>query len=55
MSIMDEAMAYKGNAYRRVEPHVKFPCDIDYDPFQVMREKDLKYGKCYMWHLWKGG
>ncbi|KAJ8653429.1 hypothetical protein O0I10_010865 [Lichtheimia ornata] len=30
--------------YWRVEPHVKFPCDIDYDPFQVMREKDLKYG-----------
>ncbi|KAI7853428.1 nucleotide-diphospho-sugar transferase [Circinella umbellata] len=30
--------------YWRVEPHVKFTCDIDYDPFTVMREKDLKYG-----------
>ncbi|KAG1170259.1 hypothetical protein G6F70_007845 [Rhizopus microsporus] len=30
--------------YWRVEPHVKFMCDIDYDPFRVMREKELKYG-----------
>ncbi|KAG1320133.1 hypothetical protein G6F62_011481 [Rhizopus arrhizus] len=30
--------------YWRVEPHVKFNCDINYDPFRVMREKDLKYG-----------
>ncbi|KAI7897890.1 nucleotide-diphospho-sugar transferase [Cokeromyces recurvatus] len=30
--------------YWRVEPDVKFTCDIDYDPFKVMREKDLKYG-----------
>ncbi|CAO3694612.1 unnamed protein product [Rhizopus stolonifer] len=30
--------------YWRVEPHVKFNCDIDYDPFRVMRERDLKYG-----------
>ncbi|CDH56586.1 glycolipid 2-alpha-mannosyltransferase [Lichtheimia corymbifera JMRC:FSU:9682] len=30
--------------YWRVEPHVNFPCDIDYDPFQVMRERDLTYG-----------
>ncbi|KAI8886579.1 glycosyltransferase family 15 protein [Backusella circina FSU 941] len=30
--------------YWRVEPDVKFMCDVDYDPFKVMREKDLKYG-----------
>ncbi|KAL1932323.1 hypothetical protein VTP01DRAFT_9379 [Rhizomucor pusillus] len=30
--------------YWRVEPSVKFSCDIDYDPFKVMRERDLKYG-----------
>ncbi|KAI8384343.1 nucleotide-diphospho-sugar transferase [Radiomyces spectabilis] len=30
--------------YWRVEPHVKFSCDIDYDPFKLMRERDLKYG-----------
>lgn len=36
-------------ATRRVEPHVNFPCDIDYDPFQVMREKDLTYGKCSLY------
>lgn len=30
--------------YWRVEPDVKFSCDVDYDPFKVMREKDLKYG-----------
>ncbi|KAI8976443.1 nucleotide-diphospho-sugar transferase [Pilobolus umbonatus] len=30
--------------YWRVEPDVRFSCDIDYDPFKVMRERDLKYG-----------
>ncbi|SAL95398.1 hypothetical protein [Absidia glauca] len=30
--------------YWRVEPGVKFSCDIDYDPFKVMKERDLKYG-----------
>ncbi|KAI7892883.1 nucleotide-diphospho-sugar transferase [Mucor mucedo] len=30
--------------YWRVEPDVKFTCDIDYDPFKVMKDKDLKYG-----------
>ncbi|KAI9267818.1 nucleotide-diphospho-sugar transferase [Sporodiniella umbellata] len=30
--------------YWRVEPHVKFNCDIDYDPFRVMKERNLKYG-----------
>ncbi|ORY99935.1 nucleotide-diphospho-sugar transferase [Syncephalastrum racemosum] len=30
--------------YWRVEPHVSFTCDIDYDPFLLMRERDLKYG-----------
>lgn len=52
---MDEANNLQRKCLcRRVEPHVKFPCDIDYDPFQVMREKDLKYGnKCYMASLGK--
>lgn len=47
--------------FRRVEPDVKFTCDIDYDPFKVMREKDLKYGFAISLHeyentiptLWK--
>ncbi|CAO3610150.1 unnamed protein product [Cunninghamella blakesleeana] len=30
--------------YWRVEPGVKFSCDIDYDPFKLMKERDLKYG-----------
>ncbi|KAI9028144.1 nucleotide-diphospho-sugar transferase [Phycomyces nitens] len=30
--------------YWRVEPGVKFSCDIEYDPFQLMVERDLKYG-----------
>ncbi|KAI9492521.1 nucleotide-diphospho-sugar transferase [Zychaea mexicana] len=30
--------------YWRVEPGVKFSCDIEYDPFRVMQERDLKYG-----------
>ncbi|KAI8990757.1 nucleotide-diphospho-sugar transferase [Mycotypha africana] len=30
--------------YWRVEPGVKFSCDIDYDPFRLMQERDLKYG-----------
>lgn len=30
--------------YRRVEPGVKFSCDIEYDPFRLMQERDLKYG-----------
>ncbi|KAI9313892.1 nucleotide-diphospho-sugar transferase [Dichotomocladium elegans] len=34
----------KYDYYWRVEPHVRFSCDIDYDPFTVMREKALKYG-----------
>lgn len=34
----------KFQPFRRVEPSVKFSCDIDYDPFKVMRERDLKYG-----------
>ncbi|KAL0095802.1 glycosyltransferase family 15 protein [Phycomyces blakesleeanus] len=34
----------KYDYYWRVEPNVKFYCDVDYDPFQVMRERDLKYG-----------
>lgn len=29
---------------RRVEPGVKFSCDIDYDPFRLMQERNLKYG-----------
>ncbi|KAG0170528.1 alpha 1,2-mannosyltransferase 2.4.1, partial [Apophysomyces sp. BC1015] len=30
--------------YWRVEPGVKFSCDIEYDPFRLMQERDLKYG-----------
>ncbi|KAJ1660856.1 hypothetical protein IWQ61_000265 [Dispira simplex] len=30
--------------YWRVEPDVQFTCDIDYDPFVYMKERDLKYG-----------
>ncbi|KAI8374303.1 glycolipid 2-alpha-mannosyltransferase-domain-containing protein [Radiomyces spectabilis] len=30
--------------YWRVEPGVKFSCDIDYDPFRFMQMHDLKYG-----------
>lgn len=27
-----------------MEPGVSFSCDIDYDPFRLMEERDLKYG-----------
>lgn len=30
--------------YWRVEPHVEFTCDVDYDPFKFMAENDKKYG-----------
>ncbi|KAJ1972631.1 hypothetical protein H4R35_004566 [Dimargaris xerosporica] len=30
--------------YWRVEPGVKFLCDIDYDPFLFMQDHDIKYG-----------
>ncbi|KAJ1827934.1 hypothetical protein LPJ73_008671, partial [Coemansia sp. RSA 2703] len=30
--------------YWRVEPGVKFACDIDYDPFLFMEKNDKKYG-----------
>ncbi|GAA6034199.1 hypothetical protein JCM8097_003776 [Rhodosporidiobolus ruineniae] len=30
--------------YWRVEPKVNFFCDIDYDPFRMMREQEKKYG-----------
>ncbi|KAJ2770504.1 alpha-1,2-mannosyltransferase ktr1 [Coemansia nantahalensis] len=30
--------------YWRLEPDVKYFCDIDYDPFVYMRDKGLKYG-----------
>ncbi|KAJ2664144.1 hypothetical protein IWW48_000913 [Coemansia sp. RSA 1200] len=30
--------------YWRVEPGVKFACDIDYDPFMFMQENGKKYG-----------
>lgn len=32
------------NWFRRVEPGVKFSCEMDYDPFRLMQERDLKYG-----------
>jgi alpha 1,2-mannosyltransferase len=31
--------------YWRVEPGVSFSCDLDFDPFMVMKTKKLKYGK----------
>lgn len=31
--------------YWRVEPDVSYFCDIDYDVFQMMKDKKLKYGK----------
>lgn len=34
----------KYDYYWRVEPDVRFTCDIDYDPFKMMRDRDLKYG-----------
>ncbi|KAJ1657197.1 alpha 1,2-mannosyltransferase 2.4.1 [Dispira simplex] len=30
--------------YWRVEPGVKFLCDIDYDPFLYLKDNDLQYG-----------
>jgi hypothetical protein len=30
--------------YWRVEPNVKFFCDLDYDPFRLMMERKKKYG-----------
>jgi alpha 1,2-mannosyltransferase len=30
--------------YWRVEPDIKFTCDLDYDYFRYMRENNLKYG-----------
>ncbi len=30
--------------YWRLEPSVEFMCDVDYDPFLFMKEKDLYYG-----------
>ncbi|KAI8904046.1 glycosyltransferase family 15 protein [Gorgonomyces haynaldii] len=30
--------------YWRVEPDVKFYCDIDQDPFQMMKQDDISYG-----------
>jgi Glycolipid 2-alpha-mannosyltransferase len=31
--------------FRRVEPGVEFSCSVDYDPFALMQEKDMKYGE----------
>lgn len=30
--------------YWRIEPDVKFQCDVEYDPFKFMRENGKKYG-----------
>jgi len=30
--------------YWRVEPSIKFFCDIDFDPFMLMKEQKKKYG-----------
>ncbi|KAI8071392.1 nucleotide-diphospho-sugar transferase [Gongronella butleri] len=34
----------KYDYYWRVEPHVEFTCDIDYDLFQFMSDNKIKYG-----------
>ncbi|CAG8616680.1 4758_t:CDS:2 [Acaulospora colombiana] len=34
----------KYDYYWRVEPGVRFYCDIDFDPFVYMRDHDIKYG-----------
>ncbi|KAI8876264.1 glycosyltransferase family 15 protein [Backusella circina FSU 941] len=30
--------------YWRVEPHINYYCDIEYDVFQMMKDNDFKYG-----------
>lgn len=37
--------------YWRVEPDVHYYCDIDYDVFQMMKDKQLKYGKKFFFSL----
>ncbi|TFK76428.1 glycosyl transferase [Pluteus cervinus] len=39
--------------YWRVEPGVKFFCDIDYDPFVYMEEHDKVYGFTLSLHEWE--
>ena len=36
--------------YWRVEPHVEFFCDIEYDPFVYMKKNDKKYSFVIMLH-----
>lgn len=36
--------------YWRVEPHVEFFCDIEYDPFVYMKKNNKKYGFVIMLH-----
>jgi alpha 1,2-mannosyltransferase len=38
------ALVQKYDYYWRIEPDVSFLCDIDYDPFTLLREKNKKYG-----------
>lgn len=43
--------------YWRVEPDVRYFCDLDYDPFLYMKQNNKKYGKfkylgllmCWRW------
>lgn len=39
--------------YWRVEPDVQYFCDIDYDVFQMMKDKKLKYGKTLAIYLFQ--
>lgn len=33
--------------YWRVEPDVRYYCDLDYDPFLYMKKHNKKYGKTH--------
>lgn len=40
----DHPLVKKYKYYWRVEPGVRFHCDIEEDPFKILREKDMLYG-----------
>ncbi|GAA5904146.1 glycosyltransferase family 15 protein [Sporobolomyces salmoneus] len=40
----EHELLHKYEYYWRVEPNVKFFCNLDYDPFRLMRDKKTKYG-----------
>ncbi|KAJ1978274.1 alpha 1,2-mannosyltransferase 2.4.1 [Dimargaris verticillata] len=39
--------------YWRVEPGVEFSCDVQYDPFMMMQQRNLKYGFTITLHEYK--